>query len=175
MRRAVWALAIVALVAGCAGDPYPMPTGRPTAGQSQVAVVGKPVNAVLIFLEVRPGDRIELLGAEAIGSVDGASVRFLASRPVDHSDGTTNIGEALEDLAGAVFTAAQLSSEHDAYHNTIGIVGELTAQRPGRYRVTSVRLRYRLNGGGDEVGEGTQVVWLVCADRPAPVDCPAAI
>ena len=80
-----------------------------------------------------------------------------------------------EDLAGAIATAAPLTSIHDAYDNTIGIVAELTAHRPGQYRVTSLRLHYRLNGGDEQVGEGTQVVWLVCAADPAPPDCPQAI
>jgi hypothetical protein len=175
MRRAVRVLAVAALLSGCASAAYPMPSGPPHAGQSQPVRVGQPVTAVLIFLEVRPGDRIELLGAEPIGSVDGASVRFLASRPVLHADGNTSIGEVFEDLAGAVATGAPPTSTHDAYANTIGIVAELTAHRPGQYRVASLRLHYRLNGGGEQVGEGTQVVWLVCADDPAPPDCPQAM
>jgi len=63
MRRAVWIVAVAALLSGCAGA-YPMPSGPPHAGQSQPARVGEPVTAVLIFLEVHPGDRIEFLGPE---------------------------------------------------------------------------------------------------------------
>ena len=49
MRRAVWIVAVAALLSGCAGA-YPMPSGPPHAGQSQPARVGEPVTAVLIFL-----------------------------------------------------------------------------------------------------------------------------
>ena len=38
--------------------------------------------------------------------------------------------------------------------------------------IENVRLRYRLNGGPERVGEGIDVVWTVCADDPAPADCP---
>jgi hypothetical protein len=163
------ALAMV-LVAGCASEPYPR-LGPPGASQSNPARVGQPVPAVLIAMAIRPGDRIELLGAEAIGSFEGASVRLLMSRAVLDASGDRVIGEEVEELVGAEFTAAPASSEFDAYMNTIGIVGELTAQRPGRFEVTSVRLRYRLNGGEERVGEGIDVVWTVCADEPAPADC----
>lgn len=49
----------------------------------------------------------------------------------------------------------------------------MTADKPGRYTLTSLRLHYRLNGGGEEVREGINVVLTVCAAEPAPVDCPA--
>lgn len=172
MRRALWALALVALLSGCSSDPYPLPSGPPHAGQRGPARVGQPVTAVLIFMEVRPGDRIELLGAEPIGSVDGATVRFLLSRPVVHADGDKVIGEVFEAFEGTEVTAASASPGADRYLNTVGLAAELTAQRPGRFEVTSMRLRYRLNGGDEQVGEGIDVVWTVCADDPAPADCP---
>jgi hypothetical protein len=171
MRRAIWAVAVVVLLSGCARDPYPLPSGPPHAGQNNPARVGQPVTAILIFLEVRSSDRIELLGAEPIGSIDGASVRFLLSRPVVHDDGDKVIGEGFEEFDGAEVAAASASPGFDPYMNTVGVVGELTAQRPGRFQVTSVRLRYRLNGGDEQVGEGIDVVWTVCADDPAPADC----
>ena len=58
--------------------------------------------------------------------------------------------------------------------NTVGIVAELTADRPGSYTLTSIRLRYRLNGGPEQVREGIDVVWTVCADEPAPASCSEA-
>lgn len=176
MRRTILALAIAALVSGCASDPYPLPSGTPHAGQLNPALVGTPTTAVLVFLHLRPGDQIEFLGAEPIGSIDGASVRFLLSRPVIEANGDKVIGKVFEKLEGAEAVAKTkdeaASPGYDAYLDTVGIVGELTAQRPGRYEVTSVRLRYRLNGGDERVGEGTDVTWVVCADDPAPADCP---
>jgi hypothetical protein len=171
MRRVLGALAIVVLLSGCSRDPYPLPVGPPHAGQSQPARVGQPVTAVLIYLAAHPGDRIELLGAEPIGSIDGAKVRFLSSRAVVHASGEMSIGEVFDPLEGAVAATPAGSPGHDPYLDTVGIVGELTAQRPGRYEVTSVRLHYRVNGGGERVGEGIDVVWTVCAGDPAPPDC----
>ena len=66
-------------------------------------------------------------------------------------------------------TAATASPGSD---NTVGIAAELTPHRPGRFELTNVRLRYRLNGGGEQVGEGIDVVSGVCADDPRPADCP---
>ena len=171
MRRALWALAIVALLSGCASDPYPLPSGPAHAAQSNPARIGDPTTAVLLYLAVHPGDRVELLGAEPVGAIDGASVRFLLSRPIVHGNGDKVIGEALEELDGAQIAAASASPAFDPYLNTVGIVGELTAQRPGSFEVSSVRLRYRLNGGGEQVREGIDVVWTVCADDPAPTNC----
>ena len=169
MRLGLATIAIALLLSGCAADPYPLPSGPPNAGQQNPAAVGEPIHAVLIYLQVRPGDRIELLGGEPIGSIDGASVRFLLSRPVIEDNGVHVIGKEFEDLDGAVVTAGSASPGPD---DTVGIAAELTAERPGRFEVTGVRLRYRLNGGGEQVGEGIDVVWTVCADDPEPADCP---
>jgi len=171
MRRALTALVAVVLLSACSSGPYALNSGADHNSQSNPARVGQTVTAVLIFLEVRPGDRIDLLRAEPVGSIDGASVRLLLSRPVVHANGDKVIGEVLEPLDGAEATAASASPGSDPFLNTVGIVGELTAQRPGRYEVTSVRLHYRVNGGGERVGEGIDVVWTVCADDPAPPDC----
>jgi hypothetical protein len=170
MRRALLVTVAVLLTAcsAAAHDPYPLPSGPPHAGQTSPALLGRPTRAVLIYLHVRPGDRIELLGAEAIGSLDGASIRFLLSRPVIEADGTRLIGANFEGLAGAVVTAV---SESPGPDDTVGLAAELTATQPGRYEVTGVRLRYRLNGGDERTGEGIDVVWTVCADDPVPVRC----
>jgi hypothetical protein len=171
MRGGLAIVVVVLLLAGCAGnsDLYPMPSGPPNASQRNPAAVGQTTNAILIYMEVRPGDRIELLGAEPIGSFDGATVTFLLSRPVIDADGDHTIGLDFEPLEGAVVTAVAASPSPD---NTVGIAAELTATRPGRFEVTDVRLRYKVNGGSEQVGQGIDVVWTVCADDPKPADCP---
>ena len=171
MRRGLLGLALAVLVAACSTDSYPLPPGPPHAGQRIPVAVGSPVQAVLIFIEVRPGDRIELLGADPIGSLDGASVTFLLSRPVIEPNGDSVIGKDFENLDGSVVTAV---SESPGPDNLVGIAAELTANRPGRYEITDVRLRYRINGGRERVGQGIDVPWTVCADDPAPASCPEA-
>lgn len=169
MRRTLVATSIALLLGACASDAYPLPSDPPNAAQRNPAAVGEVTNAVLIYLEVRPGDRIELVGAEAVGSLDGATVRFLLSRPVIEAGGIRTIGKEFEALEGAVVTAASASPGPD---NTVGIAAELTALQPGRFEIRNARLRYRLNGGGEQVGEGIDVVWTVCVDDPRPADCP---
>jgi hypothetical protein len=168
MRRALVALAVGLSLVACSGDRYPLHAG-PSSSQRNPAAVGEATNAVLLYMDVRPGDRIELVGAEAIGTLEGAQVEFLLSRPVVEANGTRLIGSDFEDLAGAVVTAPTASPGPD---NTLGIAATLTPQRPGRFEISNVRLRYRLNGGAEQVGEGIDVVWTVCADDPAPDDCP---
>lgn len=65
-------MTLALIVMACAGDPYPLPLGPPHAGLRSPASVGEPTNGVLIYLNVRPGDRIELIGADAIGALEGA-------------------------------------------------------------------------------------------------------
>ena len=169
MRRGLVSIAVALTVLGCAADPYPLPSGPPNAGQLNPAAVGETTHAVLIYMTVRPGDRVELVGADAIGTLDGAEVQFLLSRPIIDASGISVIGENFEDLAGAVVTGATGSADPAT---TVGIAAALTPQRPGRYEVTNVRLRYRLNDGREQAGEGIDIVWTVCADNPAPSDCP---
>jgi hypothetical protein len=173
MRRPIAAMALTAavLVAACSADPYPLPSGPPHVTQRSPAAVGEPARAILIYLQVRPGDRIELLDASAIGSIEGASVRFVLSRPVIKPNGDRVIGDTFEDLGGTTVEAVTASPGPD---NTVGIGAVLTASKPGRFEITGVRLRYRINGGGEQTGEGTDVAWTVCADDPAPADCPAS-
>ncbi len=168
MRRVLSAIAVVVLFAACTGDPYPFTAGTETSDQAQATAVGDPVTAVLLYVEVRPGDRIELLGAEPVGSTPGSTVRFLLSRPVSKAGGETVIGETFESLEGAEVTASTASAGAE---NTVGIAAELTPHRPGRFELLSVRVRYRLNGGPEQVGEGADVALLVCAGDPAPTRC----
>ena len=168
----LWVIGIaltVVVLAGRFGDSYPFHGGPAPAGQNSAAAVGQPVPAVVAFIEVRPGDRIELLGAEGLGLADGATAEFFFAPPVFGPDGTSTIGDRLEPLAGAI---AQAVSDSPGSINSVGIVARLTASKPGRYVLTGVRLRYRLNGGDEQTREGIDVVFTVCADDPAPADCP---
>ena len=178
MRRALVLLGVAAMLGACStvtptpspADPYPMPPGPPHYFVTSPAAVGQPVNTVVIVLQARPGDRIELLGAEAIGSLDGASVRFLLSPSVIDANGDHVMGTQFEPFEGAVVSAPTGSPSPD---DGVGIAAEMTASRPGRYKVTDVLLRYRLNGGSEQTGQGIDAVWTVCADDPAPATCPA--
>jgi hypothetical protein len=169
MRRALASIGVLLLVAGCTADPYALPTGTDHNDQRNPVSVGHPSEAVVIYLQVRPGDRLELLSAEPASSIDGATVTFFLSRPVHHDTGENVIGEKLEELRGAVVTAVAPSASPE---NTVGIVAQMTPSRAGRYELDSVRLRYRVNGGSERVTEGIDVAWTVCADDPAPTDCP---
>jgi hypothetical protein len=168
MRSRIGALAIVISLAAVACSSYPV-RSEPGARMSGVVRIGAATRAVVLFIEVRPGDRIELLSAEPVGVGEGASVRLWLSRPVIKADGSRNVGEALEVLEGAEVTAVSASPGPD---NTVGIVAELTAQRPGRYELTAIRLRYRVDGDHERVATGIGVSWTVCADDPAPSECP---
>lgn len=159
----------VVVLAGRLGDPYPLHGGPPAAGQNSSASLGQPVPGVILFLEVRPGDRIEFLGADALGLADGAEVEFFFAPPVVGSDGSRTIGDKLEPLAGAI---AKPVSPSPGPENTVGIVARVSASKPGRYALTGVRLHYRLNGGAEETREGIDVVFTICADDPAPTGCP---
>lgn len=167
MNRSLLGLAMALLLCACsAADTYPLPSAPGGYGSSPLAV-GEPRDVVLLYLDVRPGDQIEMLGAEAVGSLDGATVTWPISRPVIKANGDHVIGETFEDLAGAVVTGSTTSGAD----NTVGVAANLTAQRPGRYEITNVRLRYRLNGGREQTGEGISVTWTWCADSPAPSTC----
>jgi hypothetical protein len=168
VRQAMLPLLVVLLLA-CSSSSYPMPVGPPHARQFNPAAVGTPVQAVVLYLEPRPGDRIELLGAEGIGVAKGAIVRFYLSRPVLKPSGDRVIGEELEQLAGAVIGTAGNASPGP--ENDVGIVAEMTSSEPGRYELTSVRLRYHLNGGAEQAGDGIDLVFTVCAADPAPASC----
>src|SRR5258706_3281265 len=145
---------VAAALTACTSDPYPLPAGPPHAGQGNPALVGTPTQAAVLYLEIRPGDRFEFLGAEPVGVPDGASVRFMLSRPIDKPDGSHLIGEQLEALEGA---RAEPVSASPGPQNMVAIVAELTAARAGRYVLSAIRLRYRLNGGSERSGTGIDV------------------
>jgi hypothetical protein len=164
----VMAVVIVFLALTQARDPYPLPLvgGSAVWGPS---TLGKPVQTVVVFLEPRPGDRIELLGAEPIGLPPDVRPTLYLSRAIPEADGSWLTGEQLEPLAGAMIevpAGASIGPEHG-----VGIVAEMTPAKAGTYTLTGVRLRFRINGGGEQVREGTSVVWTICADDPAPANC----
>lgn len=167
--RVVAALAF--LLAACAVqpvDPYPLPTMPPHSRAGVPVALGEAAPTTVLFLTPRPGDEIWLVAAEPVGVGDGATVRFYFSPPVLEPDGTHLIGEDLRQLAGATFRNTTGSDSPD---NTVGIVAEITAERPGRYELTDVRLHYRINGGPEQVGEGIDVVFVACAGDPKPATC----
>jgi hypothetical protein len=124
---------------------------------------------VVLFIQVRPGDRIELVRVEPLGVAAGATVEFFYAPPVLTPGGGSTIGDRLLPIEGA---AAEASSASPGPQNTFGIVARLTAQAPGRYVLSSVRLHYRLNTGHEDTREGIDVVFTVCANNPTPTDCP---
>lgn len=170
MRWLVTVLLVSALTACAAApnDPYPMPSGSPTMWQNNPARLGEAVRGVMLYITPRAGDRIELLSAEPVGETHGAHVEFWLSRPVPQTDGSLVIGEDLEPLPGAVI---QNDSDASGPEHTVGIVAEIEPIEPGHHQLTGVRLRYRLNGGDELVGEGTDVIFTVCGADPAPQSC----
>ena len=161
------AIAAIAVLAGCGlQDPYPIPEGQASA-EFVPAAVGEPVAEVVMFIEPRPGPRVVLLSAEAIGQLDGASVEFYSSPAIVDGEDLV-IGEELDELEGTIIEAEPRASNE--LQDTVGIVAEVTASEPGRYVLTAVRLTYRLSGTERE-GEGTDIVLTVCAGDPAPTDC----
>jgi hypothetical protein len=161
------AIAGIAVLAGCGlQDPYPIPEGQPSA-VFHTAAVGEAVTDVVMFIQPRPGPRVVLLSAEAIGQLDGASVEFFSSAAIVDGEDLV-IGEQLDELEGTVIEGSPGASGDPA--NTVGIVAEVTANEPGRYVVTAVRLTYRYQGA-ERAGEGTDVVLTVCAGDPAPSEC----
>ena len=166
-KATVAALLSAALVAACAADTYPIDSGGPGASQYAPAALGEPIDAVVLFMELRPGDRLELLSAQPVGLTDGATAEFFFSPPL-LTDGGQSIGDQLEPFVGAVAVAP---GPTEGPGNTFGVVARITATKPGRYELTSVRIRYRLNGGAAQYDQGIDVTSTVCADDPKPLDC----
>lgn len=78
------------------------------------------------------------------------------------------VGDKLEPLAHAVFSNHGTSTDPA---DNVGIVAEITADRAGRYQLTKVRLHFNVNGGDEQVREGIDAVFIVCADDPKPTEC----
>lgn len=156
--------AVVAVALTSAHDPYPLQGAG--ASQWDPVALGTPTQAVVLYLELRPGDRIELLGGETFGLPAAVRPTLYLSRPVLHADGTRVTGEVLEPLGGAMIEAP--ASAAPGPDNAVGIVAEITPSSPATYQLTSVRLRFRVNGGFEQVREGISVHWTVCAADPVP-------
>ncbi len=175
MRRWLAAVLVTALLASCSSDPWPFPAQvPPCCAQHSPADIGETIPAVVLFIPARPGQRLELLGAEPIGELDGATVELFASPPAQQPDGSVLIGESRQPIAGTVLEAAEAVASGTAPY-TIGIVAEVTPSGPGRFVVSGLRLTYRVNGD-ERVGEGIETVFTVCADDPEPSidDCQPA-
>jgi hypothetical protein len=167
MKRFV-ALPLLVVLAGCSADPYPL-LSPPGASMRAPGAVGTPVRDVVLYLQPRPGDRVEVISAEAVGTLTGADVRFYFSPPVLGADGSRTIGDRLEPLAGASVTVDSRASPGP--DNDVGIVIELTPRTTGTFSVTGIRLHFRLNGGPEQVKEGITELLTVCAADPAPTNC----
>ena len=167
MKRLL-AFAVLVVVASCSTDSYPLPSG-PGSSITVPTRIGTSVPNVVIFMEPRPGDRIEFVSAEPVGTLGDMDVRFHFSPPVINADGSRTVGERLEQLAGASINIDRNASSGP--ENTVGIVAELTPHSAGTFTLANVRLHYRLNGGSEQVKEGVSVVFTICAADPAPVDC----
>ena len=165
------AVAATAAVLGLrASDFYPF--NGPTAGASEHAPagVGQPIPVVVLAIAVRPGDRIEFVSAEPVGLPADVAVEWFYSPPVLGADGTRTIGVDLRPLAGA--SASAPASASPGPDNAVGIVARLTASKPGRFVLSAFRLTYRINGGWTQTRQGIDIVVTICADDPAPADCP---
>ena len=162
------ALAMLFSAAGCTSDSYPLPSG-PGSSVTAPTKIGMSVPTVVIFMDPRPGDRIEFVSAEPVGTLGDTDVRFFFSPSIIGSDGSHIVGEKLEPLAGATVTIDGNASPEP--ENTVGIVAELTPHSAGTFTLANVRLHYRLNGGSEQVKEGVSVVFTICAADPAPSAC----
>jgi hypothetical protein len=158
-------LGLLLVLAGCASDPALLLSGGTGTAR---ATIGSPSRTVVSFVQLRPGDRLELLSADGVGSLDGTDVQFFFSPPVVSSNGDRTIGELLEPFPGASFAADPGASPGP--DNTVGIVAQMTPRTAGVFQLTSVRVHLRLNGGAPEVRE-VALSWTVCAADPAPVMC----
>jgi hypothetical protein len=165
------ALSMLFAIAGCTSDSYPLPSG-PGSSVTAPTKIGMPVPTVVIFMEPRPGDRIEFVSAEPVGTLGDTIVRFFFSPAIIAADGSHIVGEKLEPLAGASVSVDRNAPAGG--ESSVGIVAELTPNSAGTFTLTNVRLHYRLNGGSEQVNEGLSVVFTICAADPAPASCEAS-
>ena len=172
MRRMRWSIGILVLgttVVGCSSSAYPLLTSA-GASMSVATAVDAPVRNLVLYLQPNPGDRVELVSAEAIGSLDGADVRLWFSPAIHDGNGNTVVGQQLDPLAGASFVGT--AGDSSGPGNTVGLVAEITPHRPGLFTITNVRVHLRINGGAELERTGLSVMTYVCAATPAPTDCP---
>jgi hypothetical protein len=167
--RPLFALALLLALAGCS-DPYPLsPTGGSATSPS---TVGKPVQTVVVFIEPHPGDRIEFVSAEPVGTLGDTIVRFFFSPGITAPNGDHVVGQKLVPLAGASVSVDRNAPAGG--RNSVGIVAELTPRSAGTFSLTNIRLHYRINGLPEQVKQGISVVFTICAADPAPAGCEAS-
>lgn len=170
LRALCGLVAIGTLVAGCAAPTaYPLDSG-PGATLAIPAWVGTPLTTAVASIFVHPGDHVRLIGADPIGSLHGATVALFLSRPERREDCTWVTGDLLEPLAGADVTSA--SEPPGAIDLAGAIVARITPLRAGRFELTDLRIRYRLNDGPERQRDTIGTRWYVCAATPAPDTCP---
>jgi hypothetical protein len=175
--RALLSSAIVLAIAGCgatpfATDPYPMPSGSPRAWVNNPVRIGQEVSTTVVFMMVRGHDSIDFGSAEGIGSLDGADLQFFISQPLFHGDGSKVIGEGMIPLAHSSYVNV---SNETGPNQALGIVAVITPRRAGRFELERVKLTNRLNEGPVQTREGIDAIFSVCADDPAPADCPLVL
>jgi len=169
MRRMAFVAILALNLAACASsDPYPLLTPAGAADYTSAAI-GEVRRGLVLFLELRPGDRIELVSATAPGFASGADLTFYFSLPVFSGGGGTSLGDQLGPLPGATFAVPAGASMGPG--NDVAVVAEITPRQAGTYDIENVRVTFRLNGGERQTKEGISQTFTVCAADPAPASC----
>ena len=170
MRRIGETLLIGLVAAGCIGGPDPYPLLTPPGAESfHPAGLGVPVPGVVLFVQVLPGDSVELVSAQPVGLADGAQATFYYAPPEPMPGGGLMTGDTREPLPGAVFTPRPGATY--GVDTGFGVLAVVTASRPGRYTLSGVRLTFRINDQPPETKEGITELFTICADDPAPASC----
>lgn len=153
---------------GCASSTYPIePQG---AEQGAPAAIGAPSQAVVLFLEPHPGDKIELLDAQAVGLPPTVEATFFFDPPIPNARGGKTIGDVLEPLPGATFSAPVDASAGSSDY-TVGVTVRLVARAAGTFALRAVRLRFRVNNGPEFEKVGITTAFTICAADPPPTEC----
>ena len=171
MRRAWFAILAGAILAGCGlQDPYPLPAEPPGDVTFHPVSVGETVTEAVLFIAARDGNRVEIVSAEAVGPLDGATVAFFASTLTEDGEGNVVVADEREEFVGTMIED-HVDPDADPPGDTLAVVAEITPSEPGRYVLSGIRLTSRINGAPEREGEGIDVVVTVCADDPAPTEC----
>jgi hypothetical protein len=171
MKRPAFAVVAVVVLAGCGiQDPYPLPDEPPDTAEFHPVAIGQTVSEAVLFIEARRGVRLEIVTADPIGQLDGATVELYASNLVVDDNGDAVIGDDRVAANGARIDEI-VDAGANPPANTVAIVADVTPTEAGRYVLTGLRVTYRINAGQEREGEGSDVVVTVCADDPAPAEC----
>ena len=147
-----------------------MPAEPPGAATFHPVAVGDTVTEAVLFIEARTGSNVDIVSAEAIGTLEGSTVVLTASTISEDEQGEVVVGDERVELAG-LRIGDLVDARADPPANTVAIVAEITPSEPGRYVLSEIRLNYSINGAPERDGEGMDVVVTVCADDPAPSSC----